>query len=377
MMMLELPEHLLEEILCRVPAMSLKRLGSTCKGWNRLFKDRRFTRMHLDKGPKQFLIHMSKGLRVRSMSVDLHRLPHVKVTAEFSLTNPQYPLDEEFEIHKVSHCDGLLLCVCITKEDNTRLVVWNPCTGQTRWIQRENCYDLYDNYSLGSYQDKRCNDNSYNILAHTGFGYDHKFQIYEINSNSWRIIDATFDFKLEYIGEGVSLKGKSTYWIVSGEKEKRLGIFLISFDYTTERFERLRLPNKYPCSATLSLSIVREEKLSMLSQRAIKSKPEIWVTNKIGETQVVSWTMVLAVYLQPGLCIWDGVSFWVDEKKKVVVCCDNLKDQGKTTKHIFGEDNKVKQVDFEVGSSLSCMFYYVPSLTQIYQGITGKRKRDE
>lgn len=217
-MMSELPEHFLEEILCRVPAMSLKRLGSTCKGWNRLFKDRRFTRKNLDKGPKQFLIHMSKGLRVRSMSVDLHRLPHVKVTAEFSLINPKYPsyLDEEFEIYKVSHCDGLMLCVCVTKEDNTRLVVWNMCTGHIRWIQRENCYDLYDNYSLGSYQDKRCNDNNYNILAHTGFGYDHKFQIYEINSNSWRIIDATFDFKLEYIGR---LMHK---W--APERKNRLGI---------------------------------------------------------------------------------------------------------------------------------------------------------
>jgi len=210
----------------------------------------------------------------------------------------------------------------------------------------DSTHDLYDNYTLGSYQ-----NNSYNILAHTGFGYDHEFQIYEINSNSWRIIDATLDFKLGYIGRGVSLKGK-TYWIASGEEEKRLGKFLISFDYTTERFERLCLPNKYPCYATLALSVVREEKLSMLSQRGIKSKAEIWVTNKIGETQVVSWRMVLALDLQPKRCIGESGSFLVDEKKRVVVCCDNIRDQGKTTVHIFGEDNKVKQVGFEVGSSL-------------------------
>ncbi|AAG03128.1 F5A9.8 [Arabidopsis thaliana] len=189
----------------------------------------------------------------------------------------------------------------------------------------DSTHDLYDNYTLGSYQ-----NNSYNILAHTGFGYDHEFQIYEINSNSWRIIDATLDFKLGYIGRGVSLKGK-TYWIASGEEEKRLGKFLISFDYTTERFERLCLPNKYPCYATLALSVVREEKLSMLSQRGIKSKAEIWVTNKIGETQVVSWSMVLALDLQPKRCIGESGSFLVDEKKRVVVCCDNIRDQGKTT----------------------------------------------
>ncbi|WZZ71087.1 hypothetical protein YC2023_082457 [Brassica napus] len=43
-------------------------------------------------------------------------------------------LDEadRFEISQIFHCSGLLLC--ITK-DKSRLVVWNPCSGQTRWIE--------------------------------------------------------------------------------------------------------------------------------------------------------------------------------------------------------------------------------------------------
>ncbi|KAL9816876.1 putative F-box domain-containing protein [Arabidopsis thaliana] len=41
MSMSELSQDLLEEILCRVPAISLKKLRSTCKLWNSLFIDKR------------------------------------------------------------------------------------------------------------------------------------------------------------------------------------------------------------------------------------------------------------------------------------------------------------------------------------------------
>ncbi|KAL9282649.1 putative F-box associated domain, type 1 [Arabidopsis thaliana] len=44
-------------------------------------------------------------------------------------------------------------------------------------------------------------------------------------------------------------------------KRKFLSVFLVSFDYTTERFRRLHLP--YQCNHnTASLSVVKEEKLS-------------------------------------------------------------------------------------------------------------------
>ncbi|CAA7059934.1 unnamed protein product [Microthlaspi erraticum] len=377
MIISDLPRDLFEEILCRVPATSLKRLRPSCKRWNSLFHDRRFTRKQFDKAAKQFLILMLKQSRVCSMSVNLHGLPSVEVTGELSLVDPLSSSYDPFEINQVSHCDGLLLC---TKDYNTRIVVWNPCTGQTRWIQPCNGCNYY---AFGSYQDNKSHDHSYKILGYGGGFNNNELAVCDINSNSWRTLDITSDRLLQYADYGVSHKG-NTYWFASDEEEeKQLGMFLISFDYTTERFGRLHLPYQCPRYETVSLSVASKDKLSVLLQREDTSRTEIWVANQIGETKVVSWSMVLAVDMKPKLNMLDGISFLVDEEKKVLVCCDKYfgKDEleGKTLVHIVGEDNEVTQVDFgEVESAWPFLFNYVPSLIQIQQaGVVGKRKRDE
>ncbi|CAA7059968.1 unnamed protein product [Microthlaspi erraticum] len=372
MMMSDLPGDLLEEILCLVPAASLKQLRSSCKRWNSLYNSGRFTRKHLDRAAKQFLILMLKEYRVFSMSISLHGVPSVEATGQLNLIDPRSSSSsssyDQFEVSKVSHCDGLLLC---NNVDCTTIVVWNPCTGQTRWIQP---YKTSDSYALGSYRynNKSQDEHSYKILGYgRGYGYEKESAVYEINSNAWRILDVTRDFHLVYTDYGVSLKG-NTYWFASDEKEeKQLGIFLVCFDYTRERFGRLGFPCHCPRYDAVSLSVVREQKLSVLLKRENTSRTEIWVTNKIGEAKVVSWSMFLAVNFQPDLInISHGISFLVDEEKKAIVCCDNYfgNDEFSCTNlvHIVGEDNKVTQVDFgPVYSSWPFLFNYVPSLTRV------------
>ncbi|XP_024009294.1 probable F-box protein At5g47300 [Eutrema salsugineum] len=260
-MISELPENLLEEILFRIPARSIKRLRSTCKRWKRLFKDKRFTISHFDKAPKQFLSFMLSESRLSLMHNNLHRFSPVKVTSELNLIDSHSGFDQ-IGIRQVFQCDGLLLC--LTNESKTRIVVWNPCTGQTRWI---NHYKLDTTYALGSYQDKKSNDVSYKILACS----------------------------------------------------------------CREIFERQSLPRKDSSYRTLSLSVFREEKLSVLSQCKVTSKIEIWVTNKFTETKTVSWSKVLPVDLDPGSEVWPGGSFLFDEEKKVLVCCDGLQYNKKAT----------------------------------------------
>ncbi|KAL1194275.1 putative F-box protein [Cardamine amara subsp. amara] len=132
--MSELPDDVVDEILCRVPATSLKRLRYTCKRWNCLFNDREFTRQHFHKARKESLILILKNsqespFRFHSMSINLHRSPTVEITCEFNLINPHSSLDH-LKIYKYCHSsDGLVLCVCVSNMDkNARLVVWNPCT---------------------------------------------------------------------------------------------------------------------------------------------------------------------------------------------------------------------------------------------------------
>ncbi|CAA7017457.1 unnamed protein product [Microthlaspi erraticum] len=192
-----------------------------------------------------------------------------------------------------------------------------------------------------------------------------------MKSNAWRVleVDATLDFIIWSLDRGVSLKGK-IYWITEGKGTVSKKI--VSFDYSTERFEYLCLPRQYDSYETLSLSVVRGEELSVLLQRDNESKTNIWVSNKISdETKAVSWSKVLAVDLTSYDISADGASFLFDEERKVLVCCT-----WDPAVYIVGEDNNVR-VDQNMPRSLLSLFNYAPSLTQIQQDPGGKRKRGD
>jgi len=165
---------------------------------------------------------------------------------------------------------------------------------------------------------------------------------------------------------------------------------MFSFDYATESFgNRMPLPYQFPrCSyETVALSVVREEKLSVLLQLRGTSRKEIWVTNKINETtQVLSWSKVLTLDNSDfGYC--PGLSFFVDEEKKQVLCFEKCRvfhihtnDEVFENKvYTVGEDNKVTQLRFEQSFCPKMdpyVFGYVPSLVQIEQP-RRKRKRGD
>jgi len=94
-----------------------------------------------------------------------------------------------------------------------------------------------------------------------------EYEIYELKSNSWRVLDVTSDWEVEFYARGVSLKG-NTYWFATDKFPEISNnlihsvYFLLCFNFTSERFgPRLPLPF-YPMDVdTVSLSSVREEQL--------------------------------------------------------------------------------------------------------------------
>ncbi|CAH8261948.1 unnamed protein product [Arabidopsis lyrata] len=70
--MSDLPLDLVEELLSRVPATSLKRLRSTCKKWNALLNNRRFTEKHFREASKQSHALLWKDFRVCPMRINLN-----------------------------------------------------------------------------------------------------------------------------------------------------------------------------------------------------------------------------------------------------------------------------------------------------------------
>ncbi|XP_023638935.1 putative F-box protein At3g49980 [Capsella rubella] len=379
--MSELPRDLLEEILCRVPATSLKRFRSTCKQWNRLLNDKKFLKKHCDKAAKHYtVLSLTDESRLCLLNVNFHSgVPNSLEVTWDELSLIDQSKSHQVNIKQVFHCDGLLLC---TIKDNTIfVVVWNPCTGQTKWIPTSKDCSFHD-FVLGYHQDKQTGNKSYRILSYKSYHCgDQEFQVYDIDSNSWRSINVTpipnYNFAYPYYR--VSLNGK-TYWFGVDEKEEELG--LISFDYATERLERLHLPYQFYRYDDLYLSVVGEEKLLVLLQREHTSRKEIWVTtNKIDdETKDMSWSKLLEVEVATtGHESWLGISFLVHEKKNVVLFCEKRFFNNKAIKpvSIVEEDDTVKNVDFRVRTRTSCRPYlvdYVPSLIQIEQHGSKRRR---
>ncbi|ESQ37163.1 hypothetical protein EUTSA_v10002791mg [Eutrema salsugineum] len=273
-MISNLPLELESEILSRVPANSLSQLRSTCKRWYVLFRDSRFIKKNL-------------------VNINLHGTRN-RFDPSFEFTGKLNSLKnkEHVEISKIFHCDGLLLC---TTKDN-KLVVWNPCTGQIRWIKFGTMHHTYD-------------------LQRRSVS---KLEIYEFNSDSWRVLDGiTYDWYPWFnLSGGVSLKG-NTYWFHEYQNYHRVSS-IVMFDFTTERLGHISLP--------------------------FQTDDEDMVANtKIDEAKDLSWSDFLVVDIGK-LMIQGGlkriVSFLVDEENKMVVCCgiEQAGEERINRIHIVGEN---------------------------------------
>ncbi|KAG7569045.1 F-box associated domain type 1 [Arabidopsis thaliana x Arabidopsis arenosa] len=357
--MSDLPRELVEEILSRVPVKSMREVRLTCKKWNTLSK-------HIGKAAAasregEFLGIRLVYNRVFQISVNLHGIHNnadsfIKPKGKLiSLKDP-----DDVVISEISHCEGLLLC---TTGDLTRLVVWNPYTGQTRWICLKDRFSLhfYD-HAIGYGKSKSCR--AHKILRFDPYFKESVYEIYEFNFNSWRVLDVTPDWYRAYGFGCVSLKGNIYWGATDDELRKGVADFLLCFDFTTERFgPHLSLPFRpYDGDDVLTLSAFGEEQLAVLFQPFRSNGMEIWVTTKI-EPNAVLWSKFLAFDLRP---LNDG-SFLIDKEQRAAVVFHKDRDVINLTRYtayIIGENGYFREVNIgkitDSGISLlTCS--YVPS----------------
>ncbi|KAF8080456.1 hypothetical protein N665_0944s0019 [Sinapis alba] len=381
--MVDLPIDLAEEVFSRLPLTSLRGARCTCKKWNyTLTKDETFFKKHIgEQAAASTAVVMVMEFRVYLMALNLHEDP--SITCQGKLTS----LDnsDRVDISLVYHCDGLLLCI---SKDSARFVVWNPYTSQTLWLEPPTPHprlDLYS-YAIGYVEEdsKSSCRRSYKILRFVDPLSNEfvEYEIYDLSSNSWRVLDVTSDWHIRSYARGVSLKG-NTYWFARERypAKPRFGEpyevadFLICFNFTTERFgPRLPLPFHTGFECTVTLSSVREEQLAVLFQLDNSLHMEIWVSTKIEPQEVSLNKLFLVVNMEPFLDFQFGISqgsFFIDEENRVVVVFDKDTGMGFTRNiaYVIGEGGYFRQVDLgesiEYHRPFGCS--YVPSLAQIKQ----------
>ncbi|XP_010466152.1 PREDICTED: F-box/kelch-repeat protein At4g05080-like [Camelina sativa] len=372
-MLSDLTQDLVEEILSKVPITSLGAVRCTCKGWNALSKNR-----ILCKGePKhQFLGFMMKKYKLFSIKFDQHGVLYEDSDEEF--VKPSIKEIGNFinhvKISQIYHCDGLLLCVTM---DNSRLVIWNPYLGQTKWIHLKT--RTRSTYALG--YDKNKNKN-HKILKffNNNQGY---YEIYDVKSSSWRTFTVIPKWDIDCDKLGESVDGNTYFWT----RERRVAegyasddpYFLICFDFTAEIFGKFHfLP-----FGSRNFSCVKEEKLAALYQQCHTSMIEVWITTKIVPDDV-SWTLFLRVDIKPlvGLDFhfYENSCFFIDVEKKLAVVFDLAEsDIYKTTNsYIIGDKEYLKKVTHgkfkAFHAPLVCSSCYAPSLVQIDDPIARRER---
>ncbi|XP_009121596.1 putative F-box protein At3g23420 [Brassica rapa] len=384
MKMCDLPKDMAEEVLCRIPVTSLRPIRSTCKKWNKLSKCGLFAKKHLahqakvaeEEAKEGRLVVMMMDYRVFLMRFNLSNKSCV-VEREARLIGPDG--SDQLDVCGIFHCDGLLLCI---PKDHSRLVVWNPYWGQTRWIEHTHNCRLVDKhrcsytYALG--YDR--NSKSHKVLRVIDFlSHFVEFKIYDFSSDSWRIILDLFPrtWMIRYGERGLSLKG-NTYWFAA-YRQSTNG-FLVCFDFTRETFgPPLSLPRVASFQDTVSLSSVREDQLVVLFQTLTILTFEIWISTKIGDDpNAVSWnnkfflSANIKQLIHPQWQFPASACFFIAEDNKVAVVFDKDTDIQNPTRevaYIIGVDGSLKEAaDVRECADRHCGAFlcsYVPSLVQL------------
>ncbi|KAH0853946.1 hypothetical protein HID58_092748, partial [Brassica napus] len=408
MILANLPHDLESEILARVPAKSLSQLKTTCKRWYALFNLMRiWVSNKVDEEGKElswrkdfvlevdfdkfqlpcevnvasFLLNEEKKVAVfcETKATKGEEQTRIYIAGEgmykqvckegsVNVTRLSYPLLLTYVPSLIRNETMMMMMISDLPNDleseilarvPANLVVWNPCTGETKMIKPRTRYQIRDRFSLG-YDDSR---RGYKILRYGYYQNEEKVwfvecEMYDLSSDSWRFLES---FAPDYgmYCSGVSLRG-DTYFAAGGEVRASPLPFQ-SFD-----------PED-----TAVLSVVRDEKLSVCHQDILawSNVMRIWVSNKVDEEgKVLSWRkdFVLTVdfdkFQLP--CVVNVASFLLDEDKKVAMCCDvcdeEMKGEEKNRIYIVGEDiyKQVYNDDIVNASLLNCplVLTYVPSL---------------
>ncbi|CAN6822840.1 unnamed protein product [Brassica oleracea var. botrytis] len=342
-MISDLPKDLESEILSRVPAKYLWELKTTCKRWYAF----------------DLKVYAIAG---GDLLLQINNNGSIELTGKLtSLTG-----SKDLNISEIFQCDGLMLCSV-----KSELVVWNPCTGQTRSIKPRTCYCYDDAYALGYTTSSSGGHRSYKILRRYYSQNDKKVvlgEIYDLSSDSWRVLDDSFPL----LGYSVNRNGI-----------KVNDAFLITkFDFTTETLVRLPLPfqNLHPWDKAF-LSVVRDEKIALLHVLETERSMRILVTNKIDdddEAKDLSWRSDMALGID---CYGSNMyfeSFLFDEENKVAVlsCAAHLRRKFLTRIYV-ADEYMYKQV-YEAKTSTfdwPRIITYAPSLVHIPKSTPKKRQK--
>jgi F-box interacting protein len=253
---MELPGHILIEILSKLPLDSILVSRCVCTTWCFFISDPLFSSLYLSK-PQLFLrsntlAHVTTTLHwvdthssiLNTTSPSIHRR-QINLNTKIHLPLPQTStscfMDQDFGI--VNSCNGLL---CLSKSiTNNPHFICNPITGEFITVgHEEKEKSLWGSVFPGfGYCPKSKKYKVVRLVLRLESMFQRMAEVYTLGStdSSWRSIgSAPFDLDLALFP--TYLNGV-IHWVKASDDEKKKGsVFIIGFDFEKEKFNEVSPP---------------------------------------------------------------------------------------------------------------------------------------
>ncbi|KAI9087073.1 hypothetical protein K1719_031034 [Acacia pycnantha] len=352
-------DDLMMEIILRLPVKSLLRFKCVAKSWYVLITDSSFISKQLEwsnsilknRLPKLiFQWHYPNSPPSISL-ISNREQPHVVQDLELP-----FPKENLKWISIYGQCNGILCLFGGYKRDVRRIILWNPSTKWVKAIPRalhqpNGIY--YSQYGFGF--DSITNDYKIVRFSFPRFpflkGKDEKLivEVYNFNTNSWRIIDVDVPiFEFYYPGTGCYFNG-AYYWLTVDLHT--IDKFILNFDFSKEVFGIIRGPPLVITPCTEVFLTVVDKSLVCVATYYLNPKycVDIWVMNEYGVES--SWTKKFEIEPFPKLN--HVLGFWGDNEMLVVDDADQL---------ILHDVQNQQRQRFQIYFQRAWMMDYVESL---------------
>ncbi|OMO55060.1 hypothetical protein CCACVL1_27416 [Corchorus capsularis] len=363
-------DEIVDDILERLPAKSLKRFKLVSKPWNSLISDPNFAESHLHRLQRDATVTPDKRLRIGqiyskggpqpsfslySMDTDGSNREIVKVDCDYGYARFHDP-----NVSILGSCNGLLF---LSLDSN--YILWNPTTSEFNYfrpgssLREEPIWMISGLVYVSSSKIYKGITSSHHMSRMSSphddaGGYDVIYcYIYDFKQDFWSYKDLEeFPYRLHSSSSAIMVNGVP-HWCVyrrNGNHEQyRVSYVIVYFDLETEEFKEVDLPEWAAEEVKFNLGILGGCLCMCLDSQGSSSGIEVWTMKEYGIVE--SWTKSFVVSspfikeLRP-LCFIDTrknqVLMGVEEKNKTgwKLIIFNLID--KTEKVVLLVDKNVK-----------------------------------
>ncbi|CAL0328782.1 unnamed protein product [Lupinus luteus] len=310
-----LPQPIMEQILLRLPPITLLRLTSVSKSWQFFIQSDYFISLHLQNSPSSLLLCISTNTLYAQWSLtNITPFPSPTITT----LPPLFPTPLSSLFRFIQSLNGV---VCLFQKwflPQQAIVLWNPSIRRHLTLQIPSNQDIK---ALGFGFDSKNNDFKLIKLCNP----DHQVELYSLNEGSWRAIDFSLPQGLGLVrfSDSRCFLNGYVHWIAECSTQNGPMVLLLMFNVEKEKFGKMKLPQILVMAPISRLEVtVIEGCLSVLLYdgapplQGVDGWCHIWMMREYGAAE--SWIKTGKVHMPDG-----GQVFGVSTSSNVFVNWSN------------------------------------------------------